>query len=340
MKAAILREIGSALTIEDVPAPVPDAGEIVIKVTASGVCHSDLHLAEGDWDLLKPITKIPLILGHEVVGTVVDRGDGVQLPLNTRVGIPWIHWTCGECEFCQEDREVLCVKQKITGCTVDGGYAQYMKAPASHAARIPPSLGDAEAAPLLCAGVTVYRAMKLSGVVGGPAGRRLAIFGIGGLGHLALQIARALDQKVIAVDVSAEKLDLARSLGADVVIDANRQTVHREIRAIGGAHVAMVTTASRSAYESALRSLRRGGTLAVVGMAPEPIPVSAVSLISGETRIVASAVGTRKDLAELFALVERFPIRCRVETSPLEEVSTVFERMRQGNILGRVVLTT
>jgi propanol-preferring alcohol dehydrogenase len=211
-----------------------------------------------------------------------------------------------------------------------------MIAPATHAARLPKSLTPAEAAPLLCAGLTVYKAMKASGI---SAGERLAVFGVGGLGHLAVQIARAMDIHVCAVDVSDEKLELAKSLGAEWTVNAATETVHKKIRSLGGAHVAMVAAASAPAYETALRCLRRGGTLAVVGMANEPFKVSAVSLISGETRIVASAVGTREDLRELFDLVERFPIRCRIETRPLEDAGSVFEELKRGTVLGRIVLT-
>jgi propanol-preferring alcohol dehydrogenase len=337
MKAAVLREIGKPLAIEEMATPSPRPGEVLIRVEACGVCHSDIHLADGDWDLLKPITKVPLILGHEVAGTVAALGEGVtELQVGDRVGVPWIYWTCGECEFCGAGRETLCLKQKITGCTVDGGFAEFMIAPATHAARLPKSLTPAEAAPLLCAGLTVYKAMKASGI---SAGERLAVFGVGGLGHLAVQIARAMDIHVCAVDVSDEKLELAKSLGAEWTVNAATETVHKKIRSLGGAHVAMVAAASAPAYETALRCLRRGGTLAVVGMANEPFKVSAVSLISGETRIVASAVGTREDLRELFDLVERFPIRCRIETRPLEDAGSVFEELKRGTVLGRIVLT-
>ena len=337
MRAALLQEIGKPLVIEEVPAPSPGPGQVLIRVEACGVCHSDLHLAEGDWDLLRPITKVPLILGHEVAGVVSELGESViTLQIGDRVGVPWLHWSCGECEFCRAGRETLCLKQKITGCTVDGGFAEYLTAPATHATPLPEGLSAAEAAPLLCAGLTVYKAMKASGIA--PR-ERLAIFGIGGLGHLAVQLAHAQGIQVCAVDVSDEKLDLAKSLGAEWTVNAATEPVHKKIRSLGGAHVAMVTSGTPAAYETALRSLRRGGTLAVVGMAPEPFKVSAVSLISGETRIVASAVGTREDLRELFDLVERFPIRCRIETRPLEQVSQVFEEMKRGAILGRVVLT-
>jgi propanol-preferring alcohol dehydrogenase len=316
---------------------VPGPGQVLIRAAACGVCHSDLHLADGDWDLLRPITKLPLILGHEVAGTVAALGEGVtELKVGDRVGVPWLHYTCGECEFCLEGRETLCLKQKITGCTVDGGFAEYLLAPATHAAPLPASLSFAEAAPLLCAGLTVYKAMKASGIA---AGQRMAVFGVGGLGHLAVQIGRAMGVRVCAIDVTDEKLEFAKSLGAEWTINASTEAVPKRMRSIGGAHVALVTSASPAVYETALRSLRRGGTLAVVGMANEPFKVSAVSLISGETKIVASAVGTRDDLRELFALVEKYPIRCKIEMRPLDQVSEVFEELKRGAVIGRIVLT-
>jgi alcohol dehydrogenase, propanol-preferring len=337
MRAAMLREIGKPITMEDVATPAPGAGEVLIKVEACGVCHSDLHLADGDWDLLRPITKVPLILGHEVAGTVAALGEGVtQLKVGDRVGVPWIFWTCGECEFCKEGRETLCLKQKITGCTVDGGFAEYMVAPATHAAPLPSILSSAEAAPLLCAGLTVYKAMKASGI---KAGQRMAVFGAGGLGHLAIQIAKAMDIHVCAIDVTDEKLEFAKSLGAEWTVNATTEQVNKRLRAIGGAHVALVTSASAAVYEMSLRCLRRGGTVAVVGMANEAFKVSAVSLISGETRIVASAVGTRDDLRELFEMVEKFPIRCKIETRPLDTISEAFDQLKRGAVTGRIVLT-
>jgi alcohol dehydrogenase, propanol-preferring len=338
MKAAILREIGKPITIEEVATPSPGAGEVLIRTEACGVCHSDLHLADGDWDLLRPITKVPLILGHEVAGTVAALGEGVtQLKIGDRVGVPWIYWTCGECEFCREGRETLCLKQKITGCTVDGGFAEYLVAPATHAAPLPSTLSSAEAAPLLCAGLTVYKAMKAAGVA---AGQRMAVFGAGGLGHLAIQIARAMDVQVCAIDVTEEKLAFAKSLGAEWAVNAATEQVNKRLRAIGGAHVALVTSASSAVYETALRCLRRGGTMAVVGMANEPFKISAVSLISGETRIVASAVGTRDDLRELFQLVTRAPIRCKIETRPMDQINEAFGDLKRGAVTGRIVLTT
>lgn len=338
MKAALLRALGSPLTIEELPVPTPSADEVLIKVAACGVCHSDLHLAAGEWDLLKPITKLPLVLGHEVTGVIAALGaEAGVFNIGDHVGVPWLHYTCGACEFCLSGRETLCLKQQITGCTVDGGFAEFIKAKASHTVKLPDNLSLAQAAPLLCAGLTVYNALKKSDA---QAGQKLAIFGVGGLGHVAIQIAKARGAEVIAVDISDDKLALARQYGADAVVNAAATQAHKEIKRLtaGGAHVVMVTSGAKAAYETALRSLRRGGTLAVVGMAPEPISVSTVALVSGEYRIVAAAVGTRQDLREVLQLAAAGQVVCHVETRPFSEAGTVLDEMRQGRVLGRVVL--
>ncbi len=218
MKAAVLHELKKPMVVEEVERPIPGEGEVLIKVEASGVCHSDLHVAEGDWKQFAGITKLPLIVGHEVAGKVVEVGPGVsELKAGDRVGVPWIYWTCGECEFCREGNENLCVKQKITGVTVNGGYAEFIKAPASHATKIPDAVSSVQAAPLFCAGVTVYRAIMQAKP---QRGQRLAVFGVGGLGHLAIQIAVHLGLEVTAVDVADDKLALAKSLGAGNTFNA------------------------------------------------------------------------------------------------------------------------
>ena len=337
MKAAVLRALAEPLTVEEIAAPEAGAGEVLIKVEACGVCHSDLHLVRGEWDLLKPITKIPLIPGHEVAGTIAALGEGVEdFALGDKVGVPWLHFTCGQCEFCLAGQETLCGKQQVTGCTVDGGFAEFIKAKASHTTKLPDNLSFAEAAPLLCAGLTVHRAMKDSGV---EANQRVAIFGIGGLGHLAIQLAKARGAEVIAVDVTDDKLALAKECGADHAINAATTVGYKEIKKLGGAHVAMVTSGSKAAYETALRSLRKGGTLSIVGMAPEPISLSTVAMVSGEYRIVASAVGTRADLREVLQLAAEGKVRCRFETRPFAQADAVLNEMQSGGLLGRVVLT-
>jgi len=336
MKAAILREFKKPLAIEEVERPKPGAGEILIKVEACGVCHSDLHVADGDWAQLARIVKRPLILGHEIAGRVVEKGAAVQeLQIGDRVGVPWIHWTCGECEFCREGNENLCPKQKITGVTVDGGYAEFVKAPASHAAKIPNSLSSVDAAPLFCAGVTVYRALKYAKI---KPGQRLAVLGIGGLGHLGVQIAREMGTEVTAIDISEGKLNLAKHLGASTTLNAAASDVVKEMRKIGGVHVALVTSAAKAAYEMAFSCLRPTGTLLVVGLPAESICFPPILMASLEVRIRASAVGTRQDLREVLAMAEAGKVRCQVGARPLTEANDVMDALRHGQISGRIVL--
>ena len=336
MKAAILHDFKQALVIEEVDRPKPGADEVLIAVEACGVCHSDLHVADGDWTQLNRIVKKPLILGHEIAGRVVEKGAAVrELEIGDRVGVPWIHWACGECEFCRQGDENLCVKQKITGVTVDGGYAEFVKAPASYALRIPKNLSSVEAAPLFCAGVTVYRALKRAKLA---PGQRLAVFGVGGLGHIAVQIASALGAQVTAVDVAEEKLGLARSLGATSALNASALDVGKELRKMGGVHVALVTSAARAAYETAFYCVRPTGCLLVVGLPAEDICFPPILMASLEVRIQASAVGTRQDVREVLAMAEAGKIRCQVSSRPLAEANEVMDALRHGRVSGRVVL--
>jgi len=336
MKAAILREFRTPLTIEEVPTPKLEAHEVLIEVEACGVCHSDLHVADGDWPQIVPITKRPLILGHEIAGRAVEKGSAVtDLALGDRVGVAWVYWTCGECGFCREGNENLCVKQKITGVTVDGGYAEFIKAPASHALKIPDGLSCVEAAPLFCAGVTVYRALRRAKI---EAGQRLAIFGIGGLGHLAVQIGHGLGAVVTAIDVSDDKLAYVRSLGADSTLNAATEKVVKELRAVGGVHVALVTSAAKAAYDMAFPSVRPGGTLLVVGLPSEPLCFAPIMMAALEVHIQASSVGTRQDMREMLVMAAAGKVHCQVKTRPLAEANEVFEELRRGSIRGRIVL--
>src|SRR5215469_34138 len=269
MRAAVLHEFRHPLVVQEVNSPKAEAEEVLIEVEACGVCHSDLHVRDGDWPQLARIVKKPLILGHEICGRVVERGDGVHdLEVGDRVGVPWLHWSCGDCEFCREGNENLCARQKITGVTVDGGYAEFTKAPGSHAVRIPHGISAIEAAPLFCAALTVYRALKRAGPL---RNRRLAIFGVGGLGHLGVQLGLASGAEVTAIDVSDEKLELARSLGAAHTLNASATDMVKQLRRGGGVHVAMVTSAAKAAYDAAFYSVRPSGTLLVVGLPAENI---------------------------------------------------------------------
>ncbi len=336
MKAAIVREFKEPITIEEIDAPQPASDEVLLKIEACGVCHSDLHLAEGDWPQMIKIVKKPLILGHEVVGRIVEKGTEVNnLNIGDRVGVAWIHYACGECELCLEGNENLCPKQQITGATVDGGFAELMKAKASHVVNVPDALSSEEAAPLFCAGVTVYRGIKKADI---KQGQRVAIFGIGGLGHLAVQIAKSFGAEVIAIDVSDEKLAFARSLGAMHTINAATEKTVQRMAALGGAHIALVTSAAKAAYDSAFFSLRAGGTIVVIGLPAEPLTFSAIAMVAREVRIIASAVGTREDVREVLELAALGKFRCQIETRSLEQINETLDEMKQGKISGRIVL--
>ena len=337
MKAALLQEFTKPLALTDVDRPVPADDEVLIQVEACGVCHSDLHVAEGDWTQLSRIVKKPVVLGHEVAGRVVEKGRAVKdLQIGDRVGVPWIYWSCGECEFCRQGDENLCSRQMITGVTVDGGYAEFMKARATHAEKIPSGLSSAEVAPLFCAGVTVLRALRQSKI---SRGQRLAIFGVGGLGHLAIQIGHNLGAEITAIDISDEKLALAKSLGAAHTLNAKSSDVVKELRGKGGAHVALVTSAAKAAYDTAFYGLRPTGTLMVVGLPAENISFPAIMMAAAEVHIKASAVGTRKDLRDVLSMAAEGELHCQVAGRPLDQINQVFDEMRSGQIAGRIVLT-
>jgi propanol-preferring alcohol dehydrogenase len=336
MKAAVLHEFKQPLSVERTSDPKPADGEVLVRVEACGVCHSDIHIADGDWPQFTPIVKKPLILGHEVVGRVVDKGKSVTaLQTGDRVGMPWIYWTCGECEPCREGNENLCLRQIITGVSVDGGFAELFRAPASHVLRIPEKLSSNEAAPLFCAGVTVYRALMQAEI---HPTQRLAVFGVGGLGHMAVQLGRELGAEVIAIDVVEQKLELAESLGASAVINAATTDAGRQLRKQGGVHVALVTSAARATYDSAFQALRPAGTLLVVGLPAENICFPPILMASKEVRIRASAVGTRENVIQVLRLAEAGKIRCLVSIRELDQANEALRELRSGAVSGRLVL--
>jgi len=337
MKAAVLHNFKTPLSLEDVARPAPGPDEVLIEVEACGVCHSDLHVADGDWPQLAKIVKKPLILGHEIAGRVVEIGEAVRdHRIGDRVGVPWIFWSCGECEMCREGNENLCAKQQITGVSVDGGYAEFVKAPARHATKIPDALSSLDAAPLFCAGVTVYRALKKAQL---QPGQRLAVFGVGGLGHLAVQIGVGLGAEVTAIDVSDEKLAYAKSLGAASTLNATAVDIARDFRKRGGAHAVLVTSAAKAAYDAAVPCVRPTGILLVVGLPAESLCFSPISMAGTEIRIQASAVGTRQDLREVLEMAASGKVRCQVTSRPLAAANEILDDLRHGRIAGRVVLT-
>lgn len=334
MKAAFVRDFGQPLEIDETPVPRPGKGEVLVKVAASGVCHTDLHAAEGDWPV-KPI--LPLIPGHEAVGYVAAVGGDVNhVREGDRVGVPWLYDACGHCEHCLGGRETLCESQNNTGYSVQGGYADYVIADAAYVGHIPDRLGFLEAAPMLCAGVTTYKGLKMTGT---RPGQWVAISGIGGLGHVAVQYAKAMGMHVAAVDIAPEKLDLARQLGAEITINAKQEDPGQRLKSeIGGAHGVLVTAVSNTAFSQALGMVRRGGTMALNGLPPGDFPLPIFDLVLNAITIRGSIVGTRLDLQESLEFAGDGLVMPTVTKRSIDEINTIFDEMRQGQIDGRVVL--
>lgn len=334
MKAAVVHAFGKPLTIEEVAVPDVPAGRVLVKVVASGVCHTDLHAADGDWPV-KP--SLPFIPGHEGVGHVAKVGAGVtMLKEGDRVGVPWLHTACGHCEHCITGWETLCEGQQMTGYTVNGGYAEYVLADPGYVGRLPDTLEFAPAAPVLCAGVTVYKGLK---VLECKPGDWVTISGIGGLGHMAVQYAKAMGFHVIAVDIADDKLSLARSLGADMVINAATQDAVMEVqKAIKGAHGVLVTAVSRSAFAQALGMLHKRGTMALVGLPPGSFDLPIFDVVLNAKTVRGSIVGTRKDLEEALMFAGEGKVKCHYSTDRLENINAIFSTMKQGKIDGRVVM--
>ena len=334
MKAAVVHAFGQPLSIREVAVPQPGPGQLLVKIAASGVCHTDLHAAEGDWPV-KP--NPPFIPGHEGVGHVVAVGAGVKhVKEGDRVGVPWLYSTCGHCEHCLGGWETLCETQQNTGYSVNGGFAEYALADANYVGRLPDNVGFVEIAPVLCAGVTVYKGLKMTET---KPGQWVVISGIGGLGHMAVQYAKAMGMNVAAVDIDDSKLELARRLGAEVTVNARELDPARYLKEqIGGAHGALVTAVSPKAFEQAMGMTRRGGTIALNGLPPGDFPLSIFDMVLNGTTVRGSIVGTRQDLQEALDFAGEGKVRATVSTDRLENINEVFEQMRQGKIEGRVVI--
>ncbi|WP_230655893.1 alcohol dehydrogenase AdhP [Psychrobacter sp. I-STPA10] len=334
MKAAVVHEFGKPLSIEEVDIPTPSDGEIVVNIQASGVCHTDLHAAEGDWPV-KP--KPPFIPGHEGVGFVSAVGRGVtHVKEGDRVGVPWLYSACGYCEHCLGGWETLCESQENTGYSVNGGFAEYALADANYVGHLPDSVDFIEVAPVLCAGVTVYKGLKMTET---KPGQWVVISGIGGLGHMAVQYAKAMGMNVAAVDIDDNKLKLAERLGATVTVNAKKTDPGAFLKKeIGGAHGALITAVSPKAFEQALTMVRRGGTIAMNGLPPGDFPLPIFDMILNGITVRGSIVGTRLDLQESLNMAGENKVKATVASEPLENINDIFERMRQGQIEGRIVL--
>jgi len=334
MQAAVVTEFGSELQIKDVQRPTPGPGEALVRLITSGVCHTDLHAAEGDWPV-KPTP--PFVPGHEGVGEVVELGEGVtDVAVGDLVGNAWLWSACGDCQYCRTGWETLCESQQNGGYSVDGSFGEYMLVNTKFAARIPTGSDPVEVAPVLCAGVTVYKGLKMTEA---KPGNWVVISGIGGLGHIAVQYAVAMGLRVAAVDIADDKLSLAKHHGASLTVNALHEDPAEVIqRETGGAHGVLVTAVHPSAFGQAIGMARRGGTIVFNGLPPGDFPAPIFEIVLKGLTVRGSIVGTRQDLEEALDFYAQGKIHPTVSTRELSEVNAVFDEMKHAKIDGRVVL--
>jgi propanol-preferring alcohol dehydrogenase len=335
MQAAVVVRFGEPLELRESEVPTPGPGQILVKTEACGVCHTDVHAAKGDWPL-KP--NLPFIPGHEGIGTVVAMGSGVvAVKEGDRVGVPWLYSACGHCEHCLSAWETVCAEAQFGGYTKNGGFAEYILADPNYVAHIPASLTALAAAPIICAGITTYKGIKETGA---KPGQWLAISGVGGLGHLAIQYAKAMGLHVCAVDVDDEKLAHATRLGADFVVNAKAGDPVAAVRqgTGGGAHGVVITAPSLGAFEQGVGMTRKRGTCVLIGLPPGEFPVPLFEVVANCITIRGSFVGSRQDMAEALAFAAAGNVVADIETQPLTAINQVLERLAQGQVASRVVL--
>ncbi|MEM6665365.1 MAG: alcohol dehydrogenase AdhP [Pseudomonadota bacterium] len=334
MKAAVVHAFDKPLDIREVDRPEVTPGTIRVKVEACGVCHTDLHAARGDWPV-KP--SPPFIPGHEGVGLVEAVGAGVTaVKEGDRVGVPWLHSACGCCSKCTTGWETLCAEQQNTGYGVNGGFGEYVLADPDYVGHIPDGLDFDAAAPVLCAGVTVYKGLKETDT---RPGQTVVISGIGGLGHMAVQYAKAMGLHVIAVDIDDTKLDLAMKLGADMALNAKTTDVVAEVQKGGGAEGVLVTAVALEPFQQAVGMLARGGTMSLVGLPPGEFPISVFQTVLFRHTIRGSIVGTRQDLLESLQFAAEGKVAAHFTTETLDDINSIFSRMEEGTIDGRIVMS-
>ena len=333
MKVAQIPKAGGDFQIVEREIPKPSAGHVLIKVQACGVCHSDMFTKEGAW----PGIQYPRVPGHEVAGVIDELGDGVSdWKKGQRVGVGWHGGHDGTCLACRRGDFGNCQNLKIAGISYDGGYQQYMVAPVEALTAMPESLSDDEAAPLLCAGITTFNALRHSGAVPGDL---VAVLGIGGLGHLGIQFANKFGYKVAAIGRGPENAALATKLGANVYIDNRATNPAEALQKLGGAQVILATAPSSKAMSELVDGLAPNGKLMVVGADLDPIQVTPVQLISGSRTIQGWASGTPADAEDTLRFAELTGVRPMIETYPLEKAAEAYARMMSGNAQFRVVLT-
>jgi propanol-preferring alcohol dehydrogenase len=334
MKAAVIHQFGQPLQIEEMPVKEPGENQILVKVVACGVCHTDLHACDGDWPV-KP--KMPLIPGHEAIGYVAALGNNVKnVKEGDIVGVPWLYSACGCCEFCITGWETLCDSQQNGGYSVDGGFAEYLIADSRYVAHFPANANFIQMAPIICAGVTVYKGIKETEA---KPGEWIAISGIGGLGHLAVQYAKAMGLHVAAIDIADDKLQLAKSLGADLTVNALNQDPGDFLKkTTGGMHGVLVTAVSPVAIKQGISVLRKKGTISLNGLPKGDFELPIFESVLNRYTVRGSIVGTRKDMQEAIEFALEGKVKATVNTAGLEDINLVFDRMKAGEIEGRTVL--
>jgi propanol-preferring alcohol dehydrogenase len=336
MHAAVVRQFGKPLVMEQWDIPTVGPGQILVKTEACGVCHTDLHAAKGDWPL-KP--TLPFIPGHEAIGIVVELGAGVtSVKKGARVGVPWLYSACGHCEYCLSAWETVCGEAQFGGYTKNGGFAEYILADPNYVAHIPDGMDPKEAAPVICAGITTYKGIKVADV---RPGEWIAISGCGGLGHMAIQYAKAMGLHVCAVDIEDSKLELAaKSLGADLCVNAKTSDLAAFLKKKigGGAHGVLITAPSLPAFKQGVGMTRKRGTCVLVGLPPGEFPTPLFDVVANCITVRGSFVGTRQDMAECLEFVAEGKVKADIELQPLSAINSIFERLEKGEVPARVVL--
>jgi len=335
MNVAVVEQFGQPLVLQEWDVPSPGVGQILVKTEACGVCHTDLHAAHGDWPV-KP--ALPFIPGHEAIGLVAAIGSGVKnIKEGDRVGVPWLYSACGHCEYCLTAWETVCADAQFGGYTKNGGFAQYLLADPDYVARIPNGLTPVDAAPLICAGITTYKGIKETAA---KPGQWIAISGVGGLGHLGIQYAKAMGLLVCAIDIDDGKLAHAKRLGADLVINAKAgdPAVALKKETGGGAHGVLITAPSLIAFKQGIGMTRKRGTCVLVGLPPGEFPVPLFDVVANCITIRGSFVGTRHDMAEALAFAAEGKVKADIELQPLSSINQILSRLEHGDVPSRVVL--
>lgn len=333
MKAAVCTKLGLPLELKEIPIPKVGLNDCLVKMEACGVCHTDLHAVEGDWPV-KP--SPPFIPGHEGIGRVVEVGSNVNaVKVGERVGIPWLFSACGHCENCFGGWETLCDGLVSSGYSVNGAFSEYAVADPNYVAHIPENVDAYECAPVLCAGLTVYKGLKVSGC---RAGQKLVVSGIGGLGQMAVQYAVAMGFDVIAVDINDTKLEQAKQMGAAYVVNAKSEDSIAFLKDLGGANGALLTAVSPPAFEQAMHYLKKGGIMVMNGIPPGRFPISIFDTVVNGIRIHGSSVGTRLDMIEALRFFSENKVKPLVIKDKLENINQILDDLKQGKVKGRIVI--